>query len=142
MLYFRSRIFSLNLGLYFAGVALGPMIGSLLIRSTGQVLSVFFLAGSIHLLYALFVWLVVPESLTKERMQISRGNDGEHDPHHDHFVKSLAFHSKKFLDPLVIFMPRRSNNLPKKDWSLTLIAFIYGLVYLLLVCCRCKYSVG
>ncbi len=138
-----SRFFSLNLGLIFIGVALGPAIGGLLLRTTGQVLSVFFLAAAIHATYALFVWFVVPEPLTTEQMQNSMKKHEErlHGSQHDHHTYRAATYIKRifqFLSPLAIFIPSRKAR-TGKDWNLTLIALSYGLIYLILV--RCLSSV-
>jgi MFS family permease len=133
----RSRFFSLNLGLIYTGVALGPAIGSLLMKATGQVLSVFFLSASIHATFALLVLFVVPESLTTEEMQLSmkkhkerfRGGDQRTGP-----ITACTKRIFQFLSPLTILMPSgKSRN--RKDWSLALIGLVYGLMYILLVRC-------
>ncbi|KAM6500295.1 Major facilitator superfamily domain containing protein [Amanita muscaria] len=126
----RSRMFSLSLGLLFTGVAIGPAISSLLIRSTGQLLSVFFLSACLHLAYALAVLFMVPESLTKQKMQASRKK------HQEQFreapAKSVATYMKglfRFLAPLTVLAPSKSTRTGGKDWSLTLIALGYGLAF-------------
>ena len=133
----RSHFFSLNLGLIYTGVALGPTIGSLLIKATGQVLSVFFLAASIHATYALLVLFVIPESLTPEEMQMSMKKHKErfHGSHQDRRTGPITACTKRifqFLSPLTILMPSgKSRN--RKDWSLPLIGLVYGMMYILLV---------
>ena len=127
----------------YAGFALGPAIGSLLIRATGQVLSVFFLAASIHAAYALFVLFVVPESLTTEQMQLSMETHNERlrGSHHDHpagHVTQCINRIFQFLSPLTILMPSGKSG-SREDWSLTLIGLVYGLLYIILV--RCTLSV-
>ena len=66
----RSRVFSLQVGLLFVGMAIGPTLGSIIVRTTrgvlsplNNVLSVFYVATVIHILYAMMLWFVVPESL-------------------------------------------------------------------------------
>ncbi|KIL69994.1 hypothetical protein M378DRAFT_7764 [Amanita muscaria Koide BX008] len=126
----RSRMFSLSLGLLFTGVAIGPAISSLLIRSTGQLLSVFFLSACLHLTYALAVLFIVPESLTKQKMQASRKKHQEQG--REAPAKSVATYLKglfRFLAPLTVLAPSKSTRTGGKDWSLTLIALGYGLAF-------------
>ena len=131
------------MGLIFIGFALGPAIGGLLLRTTGQVLSVFFLAAAIHTAYVLFAWFVVPEPLTTEQMQnsIKKHEERLHESQHDHDQHRAVTYMKRifqFLSPLTIFIPSRKAG-TGKDWNLTLIALSYGLIYLILV--RCLSSV-
>ncbi|OBZ69346.1 putative membrane protein C14C4.07 [Grifola frondosa] len=68
----RSRVFSLFLGVVFTGMGLGPTLGGLLIRFSGNILSVFYGAAGIHVLYAILIWIFVPESLSPLSMTESR----------------------------------------------------------------------
>ncbi|KAF8808993.1 MFS general substrate transporter [Phlegmacium glaucopus] len=135
----RSRIFSLNLGLMFTGMALGPIVGSLLVRFTGQALSVFYLGGTLHLLYSCLVWFIMPESLTKNHMGLAKARYAD-EPHRvplDHGRSLVAGFLNKaqrlfaFLRPLTIFGPIEEVNgnplkAPRKDWDLTFLAIAYG----------------
>ena len=135
--FFRSRIFSLNLSLLHIGMALGPSIGSLLIRFTGQVLSVFYLAGSLHLLYSCLVWFIMPESLTQGYMELAKTRyaDGLRTASPDS-SNSFGFITNAqrlffFLRPLAILKPtgevnRNALKGRRKDWNLTLLAVAYG----------------
>ncbi|KIJ69040.1 hypothetical protein HYDPIDRAFT_23902 [Hydnomerulius pinastri MD-312] len=119
----------------FTGVALGPIIGGILMRSTGTTLSVFYLATAVHALYALLAIFVLPESLTRAR---ARGARLRHRKEKASRVDNgLALRVAKgltnFLTPLTVLLPERivdGNPLkrPKRDWSLCLIAICYGLV--------------
>jgi hypothetical protein len=136
----RSQIFSLNLGLLFTGLAVGPTLGSLLIRSTGQTLSIFYATTICHFLYTFVVFLVLPESATKEQMGRARSKydaellnssvEGEHDSLVGLFRRIKRFSA--FLSPLSIFMPSQQNidgsvsNDRTRDWNLTLLAVAYG----------------
>lgn len=75
----RSRVFSLQVGFLFVGMAIGPTLGGLLVRVThgvlsplNNVLSVFYAASGIHLLYACMLWFVVPESLGERARAVCR----------------------------------------------------------------------
>ena len=142
-LFFRTRIFALSLGLLFTGMALGPTIGSLLIRFTGQVLSVFYLGGCLHLLYACLVWLIMPESLTKGHMELAKTKYADSlraaspDPD-DGLVARFIRNAQRlffFLRPLAILGPIGdvNGNARKKDWNLTLVVAAYGCTVALMV---------
>ena len=140
---FRSRIFSLSLGLLTSGVALGPIIGGLLIRSTGQTLSVFYLAGCLHLIYSLMVWFIFPESLTKGQMELAKAryaNSLPADSGSSLFARfaRIARRLFSFLMPLAILGPaeKQARHTIKgrgKDWNLTFLAVAYGLTVAMMV---------
>lgn len=56
----------------FAGIAIGPVVAGLIIKSTGSIMAPFFFALGCHLFFILFTSLCVPESLSKERMLVAR----------------------------------------------------------------------
>lgn len=124
----RSRVFSLSLGLVFVGFALGPTFGGLLIRATGKTISVFYVATSLHLFYALLIWLIIPESLTHAQRRKSAIKHHESDPQAGVLRRLFGF-----LSPLSVFLPemngadRNPLKQSKRDWNLTLIAVTYGL---------------
>ena len=133
----------------FTGVALGPSLGALLIRFTGYALSVFYATFTVHLLYALFVWFVIPESLLEHQMRHSRFKyekelrdlevERAANPLAGFLVKTKRLFA--FLTPLTIFFPDNVDQngaenpmrQRKRDWSLTLIAAGYGLSTTVLV---------
>nr|VWO98059.1 Calcium dependent mitochondrial carrier protein [Ganoderma boninense] len=138
----RSGMFSLNLGLLFTGVAIGPVLGGLLIRFTGSFIVVFFISAIIHVIYALLVWFVIPESLSKADMLGARARykvaNEEYFAAHAH-GGALVFFKRmfSFLTPLAIFLPVRvDGGKPsmgrKRDWNLLLIVMSYGFVISLL----------
>jgi hypothetical protein len=140
---FRSRIFSLSLGLLSTGIALGPTLGSLLIHFTGQVLSVFYMAGCLHLMYSLMVWFIIPESLPKGQMELAKARyansvpanpDSRLDARFARIVRRLF----SFLVPLTILGPTENKSRSalkgrRKDWNLTLLAVAYSLTVAMMV---------
>ncbi|KAI1622945.1 MFS transporter [Exophiala viscosa] len=68
----RNVAFGYFHGTLFAGIALGPILAGYLIKLSGTVLIVFYVALGCHLFYILFISLVVPESLSKERQMIAK----------------------------------------------------------------------
>ncbi|KAJ3819974.1 major facilitator superfamily domain-containing protein [Lentinula raphanica] len=131
----RSRMFSLNLGLMFIGFALGPTLGGLLIRTTQQTISVFYVATLVHMLYAFMIWFIVPESNGKRKMQLARAKYQEEtlELRRSREGAGILLRIKRlfsFLTPLVIFnpIPVSDNPLkpPRRDWNLVLIALSYA----------------
>ncbi|KAL0946702.1 hypothetical protein HGRIS_012889 [Hohenbuehelia grisea] len=137
----RSRFLSLSLGILFIGIALGPTLGSLIIRLTQQALFVFYLAAGLHAFYAFICWFVLPESLSEKDMIEFRENSRKKELAESRerelevangagLLTRTASSTKrcfKFLAPLGIFIPfRDSSSLTGRNWNLTLIALGYG----------------
>ncbi|KAL8700518.1 MAG: hypothetical protein Q9224_000931 [Gallowayella concinna] len=68
----RNVSFGYFHGVLFTGIALGPLIAGFVVKWTGTIVSVFYVAVGAHTFFALFVLLIVPESLTKERQKAAR----------------------------------------------------------------------
>jgi MFS family permease len=120
----RSRVFSIYLGLVYIGMAIGPAFGGLLIRQSGDLLTVFYYALLGHLLFACMVWFVVPESIAPT--QLSRAK-AAHDESKLQAKGGLLAHLTSFFAPLKLFAPvmvaTGDNPLKRrKDWNLTLLA--------------------
>jgi MFS family permease len=124
----------------FSGMALGPTVGSLLIRATGFTLSVFYLATATHILYTFLVFFIIPESLTRKQMALTKEKyeaEGGAAAADRGPVSSLVKLRRlfAFLSPLTIFMPYEIKGegmdvnplkKPKKDWNLTFMALAYA----------------
>jgi hypothetical protein len=114
------------MGLMFTGVALGPTIGSFMIRLTGKTISVFVAATVVHAIYASYVAFIVPESLSEEKQQEARIS------YHNQDKQSGFKRLFQFLRPLEVFSPFFTANeqTPPKgkrtDWNLTLVALGFG----------------
>ncbi len=146
----RSGIFSLNLGLLFTGVAIGPLLGGLLIRFTKNFIIVFYISAIIHVTYALLVWFIIPESLSKADMLDARARhkvaNEEYLAAHAHGGVAVFFKRMfSFLTPLAIFLPVRvDDGKPgkgqKRDWNLLFIVMSYGFVVSLMVSYHISYT--
>ena len=131
----RSRVFSIYLGLVYIGMAIGPALGGLLIRQTGDLLTVFYYAFSNHISFACMVWFLIPESLAPT--QLYRAKVAYRESKVQARGGVLAYLGS-FLAPLTLFVPVTvaTGDSPlkrRKDWNLTLLAAAHGFVMMLVV---------
>lgn len=134
------------MGVLFVGIAVGPTIGGLLISKTGDLMSVYYLAASIHFFYLVSMIFIVPESLSKEEM----ANNQE--AHAEMVKRELEKERRRgsgfwyscwaairtaffFLKPLTVFLPKekRAGRRKSKNWNLTFLMFSYSFVAMILV---------
>jgi len=66
----------------FSGIAIGPLFAAYILRMTGSLVSVFFVALGIHATFILFMLFAVPESLTEKRRSMARER---------HLAKEIVF---------------------------------------------------
>jgi MFS family permease len=57
---------------FYTGIALGPIIAAYMVKLTGSLISIFYLALTCHSLFFLAVAFVIPESLSKRRQLAAR----------------------------------------------------------------------
>ncbi|SPO40950.1 uncharacterized protein PSFLO_06432 [Pseudozyma flocculosa] len=65
----RAHIFAHFMGIFSAGIAIGPTLGGLLVKRTGKILSPFYFALGTHLLYAFCAVFIMPESTSPAAQQ-------------------------------------------------------------------------
>jgi MFS family permease len=134
----RSRVFSIYLGLVYIGMAIGPAFGGLLIRQTGDMLTVFYFAFANHMVFAFMIWFVVPESLAPTQLARAKAAYNEMKAQARRGVGGVLTILVSFLAPLKLFVPvtvSMSDNPLKRrnDWNLTLLVAAHGLVVMLTV---------
>ena len=119
-------------------MAVGPALGSLLIRQSGDLLTVFYFAFFNHLTNACMIWFVVPESLAPTQLARAKAAYNRSKVRARGGIGGLFAHLVSFLAPLKLFIPvtvaMDDNPLKRrKDWNLTLMAAAFGLVIMLVV---------
>lgn len=56
----------------FGGLAIGPVLAGVLVKASGNLFIIFYVAIGCHLFFILFVAFFVPESVSKERQQLAQ----------------------------------------------------------------------
>lgn len=150
------------MGTIFAGIAIGPAIGSLSIQITKNPLTPFYLAFSIHFLQFLINFLIMPESLSIEKQLIAKKkyNDKKEEKFKNakrndfdnldregrssSAFKKIWIGTKNFVrpvatifEPLALLGPRKRDS-GGLDWSLPILAITTGLYSMMMVS---RYSV-
>ena len=131
----RNVVFGWYQSALFGGIALGPILGGYIVKLTGKILNVFYIALGLHTVFVLFLFLVVPESLSKERQLAARQNkkdviDSPQTPLQDNELSYLVAITRKFikganlLEPLSILWPTGEGTNPAVRWNLVLIAAV------------------
>lgn len=151
----RARIFARFQGVYFFGVAFGPMIGAFLIRhpfllgggaagvhnGAPSVTSVFYVAATASAINFVLALVFFPESLTKRDAKAGAKR-----------VSSMPVPSaqpagaerqrQSFLGPMTVFWPRKvevpGSTMARRDWTVTLLAAALFMHFLSLVSRRLR----
>ena len=129
----RNIVFGWYQSALFGGIALGPLLAGYIVKLTGEILNVFYTALGLHTAFVLFLFLVVPESLSKERQLAARQKkkdaiDSVETPLQDELSYLVAFirfiKSGNLLEPLSILWPTGEGTNPAVRWNLVLIAAV------------------
>ena len=134
----RSKIFSVYQGFLYVGAAIGPALGGLLIRQTGDLRTVFSYALVTHSLFTFMVCFIVPESLAPTQLSRAKAAYNENTIQAGGGIGRFSGRLTSFLTPLKLLMPVRVTRdggplKRNKDWNLTLLAVAYGLANTLIV---------
>ena len=129
----RSVVFAWYQSALFGGIALGPILGGYIVKLTGKILNVFYTALGLHTAFVLFLFLVVPESLSKERQLAARQKkkdvkdiiDPVEGPSQTNFsYVAKLIQNANLLEPLSILWPTGEGTNPAVRWNLVLIAAV------------------
>lgn len=124
----------------FTGVAVGPALAGLLIRSTGTLLSAFYFATILHGIYTILLLLALPEPLTRARARSARlrRRQGKANQASGGRAGALLKNITGFFSSLVVLLPEKSLDASSvkqggRDWSLCFLVIAYALVTGILV---------
>jgi len=120
----RNVAFGYFHGSLFAGIALGPILAGYLIKLTGSIMVVFYVALGAHVFFIFFLLLAVPESVSKERQLHAREmyRVKMQAPQYDTWLSTLKNYN--LFEPLLILWPRGEGSSPQLRKNLVLLAAI------------------
>ena len=126
----RNISFGVFHGCLFTGIALGPIIAGYISKMTGQIVVVFYVLTAVHVVFVVFVLLVVPESLSKPKQAIAREKHrqlmAEKGPSQDWINQLRAFN---ILEPLKILRPTGPSSTPKLRRNLLVLSAVDTIVF-------------
>lgn len=127
----RNVVFGYYHASLFGGIAIGPILAGYIVKVTGQLLSIFYIALGAHGLFLLFLFLIIPESLSKERQLRARkksdfAGEGEQQMHSNwlSYTIKLLSTGTKVLQPLTILWPTGEGTNPAVRRNLAFLAAV------------------
>ncbi|KAM0140252.1 hypothetical protein ACHAO1_002483 [Botrytis cinerea] len=107
----------------FAGMGLGPLIAAFLAEATGDVITIFYFAISIHAIFMLFVVFLLPESHPEQKQQLARS------PTQNRYHSLRILRLTSLTDPFRILWPKPQASSPYLRSNLVLLAVVDTLVF-------------
>jgi MFS family permease len=125
----RNVAFGYFHGTMFTGIALGPILAGYLIKLTGNVIVVFYVALGCHVFFIAFLLLFIPESVSNERQLHAREKYKikMQDPKYATWKSTLL--SYNVFEPLWILRPKGEGSSPKLRRNLFLLAAIDTIMF-------------
>lgn len=125
----RNVAFAYFHGSLFSGIALGPILGGYIVKATGQLLSIFYLALGFHSAFLLLLIFIIPESLSKKRQLQAREKPEFVGIGEQRLSDWLSYIMKVFtgtnlLQPLSILWPTGEGTNPAVRRNLALLAAV------------------
>lgn len=133
----RAISFAYIQSVFFLGIAAGPILGGILINRSGSAVTLFYCALAVHLSFALYILLLIPESVTTEHALRARQN------HNNRRLSAegVPFHPRQWrywsnllniFQPLGIFWPRggRGRQFKLKRRNLLILGMVDGILLL------------
>lgn len=107
----------------FAGMSLGPLIAAVLAEATGDIITIFYFTINIHAIFMLFVLLLLPESLPKQRQQLARS------PTQNRYHLLRTLRPSNLTAPFRILWPTSPASSPSLRSNLVVLAVVDTLVF-------------
>ena len=133
----RHVVFGYYQATLFAGIAFGPIVAGYIVKATGQLLSIFYIALVAHGLFLFFLLFIVPESLTKKRQLLARqkriGSFSEDEQRTPSSWSSLLLKpltiATNLFQPLTILWPTAEGTKPALRQNLVLLAAVDTIMF-------------
>jgi MFS family permease len=133
----RAISFAYIQSVFFIGIAVGPVLGGVLINRADSVVILFYCALAVHASFALVILFLVPESVTPENAARAAQN------HHNRRMSAdgVPFHPRQWaywsniiniFQPLEVFWPRdgRGRAFKRKRRNLLILGIVDGILLL------------
>ncbi|KAF1987974.1 MFS general substrate transporter [Aulographum hederae CBS 113979] len=128
--YKRNVAFGYFHGCLFTGIAVGPIIAGYIIKATGDVRSMFYIALGSHIMFILFLGFIIPESLSKKRQQAARE---KHKREKERFAPATDWINQlrqfNLLEPLKILFPKGPGSSPAVRRNLILLSAVDTIMF-------------
>jgi MFS family permease len=125
----RSVVFGYLHGCMFLGIAVGPILGGLIIKATGNIMTIFYVAFVCHLGFIVFVTSFVPESLSWERQIAARERHRAELLKHPRRPWTTIANLANIFKPLSILSPPRDQTSIITRTNLILLAAVDTVVF-------------
>ncbi|KAJ9611530.1 hypothetical protein H2200_004714 [Cladophialophora chaetospira] len=125
----RNVAFGYFHGSLFAGIALGPFMAGYIIKATGTVMIVFYIALVCQIWFIVFVLFAVPESLSKERQLIAQEKRKAAKAKTADVDWWTTIKSYNLFEPLWILRPTGEGSSPELRTNLFLLAAIDTMMF-------------
>ena len=106
----RNVVFGYFHGCLFAGIGLGPIVAGYIVKTTGKIITIFYITLVCHCAFFLYILFVVPDSLTKARQLVARQKMGYGEDTGElvgaSWFSPLVGFWKRFFEPLAVLYPQ------------------------------------
>jgi MFS family permease len=123
----RAVAFGYIQGCLFVGIAIGPILAAYIVEATDSILSMFYLALLIHLVFFCYVLFVIPESLSKKRQLAAREKYNTKPRDERHILTRIK--SANLLEPLKILYPTGEGSSPQVRMNLLLLSTVSTILF-------------
>ena len=131
----RNVAFGYFHGCLFCGIAIGPILAGYIVKATGHILSIFYIALALHCVFLLFLFFIIPESLSKERQLRAREKSESTGIDEQQTLSKKLMYAIKFLtgtkllQPLAILWPTGEGTNPAVRRNLALLAAVDTMMF-------------
>ena len=125
----RSVVFGYLHGCMFTGIAVGPILGGLVIKASGNIMTIFYVAFVCHLGFIVFVTSFVPESLSQDRQIAARQRYRAELAKHPRRAWTTITNIANIFKPLSILFPPRDQTSDITRTNLVLLAAVDTVVF-------------
>jgi MFS family permease len=125
----RSVVFGYLHGCMFLGIAVGPILGGLIIKASGNIMTIFYVAFVCHLGFIVFITSFVPESLSRSRQIAARERHRAELLKHPRRPWTTIADLANIFKPLSILFPSRDQTPDITRTNLVLLAAVDTVVF-------------